>query len=271
MSLKPVFDILNAGPRRRFTILTERGPLIVHNCGYEGGVAAFLTFAAVYGMDLDALAEAVWDVATEDAIDRAKGMLAWFQKHRRSTHGLSEKVWIACEILVLAWRDAHSNTKALWAAARDAVTQAIGAPGTSYRFGKYLVARKDGTWLRIRLPSGRYLCYLHPEVNDKGEISYTGVDPYTRQWRRTKTYGGKLIENCTQAAARDVLAGQLQPINDAGYSVVLTVHDEVLCETPDSPEFNVEDLSGMLSAVPPWAAGLPLAAAGFETKVYHKE
>lgn len=29
---KPVYDLMNAGPRQRFTILTDQGPLIVHNC-----------------------------------------------------------------------------------------------------------------------------------------------------------------------------------------------------------------------------------------------
>lgn len=238
--------------------------------GYEGGVAAFLTFAAVYGMDLDALADAVWAAADHEMIERAQAMLAWFKKKRRSTHGLSERVWVACEILVLGWRDAHPNVVALWKAAADGVRGAIANPGQVFKIGKHLAARRDGSWLRVRLPSGRYLCYLHPEVADDGQISYVGVDQYTRQWKRIKTYGGKLVENCTQAFARDVLASSMPAIEAEGYGIVLSVHDELLAETPDTDDFSHERLAELMSVVPPWAAGMPLAAAGFETYRYRK-
>jgi DNA polymerase len=180
-------------------------------------------------------------------------------------------VWVACEALVLMWRAAHPNTQALWEAADDAVRQAIARPGETFTIGEHLRARVDGAWLRLRLPSGRYLCYTQPEVSEKGEISYMGVDQYTRQWKRVKTYGGKLIENCTQAFARDIMAANMQPIEDVGYEIVLSVHDELLTETPDTDDFNHEGLSALLSAVPPWAAGIPLAAAGFETYRYRKD
>lgn len=188
----PTFDILNAGPFSRFTVVTERGPVIVHNCGYEGGVAAFLTFAIVYGMNLEELANAVWEAASSDAIKQAQGMYAWFKKQRRSTLGLPERIWIACEVLVLGWREAHPNTKALWKAAGDSVRAAIAHPGQSFAIGEHLKARRDGAWLRIRLPSGRYLCYINPSVADDGQITYFGVNQYTRQWGAIKTYGGKL-------------------------------------------------------------------------------
>lgn len=239
--------------------------------GYEGGVAAFLTFAAVYGMDLEELADAVWETADPEMIQRARDMLEWFKKQRRSTHGLSEKVWVACEVLVLSWRDAHPSTVALWKAAKEGVTQAIQNPGQQFAIGEHLKARRDGAWLRIRLPSGRYLCYLQPQVADDGQVSYMGVDQYTRQWKRIKTYGGKLIENCTQAFARDVMAHNMPLIEGSGYPIVLSVHDELLTEPEDSSEFSHEALASMLARVPTWAPGIPLAAAGFETLRYRKD
>jgi DNA polymerase bacteriophage-type len=239
--------------------------------GYEGGVSAFLTFAAVYQMDLNELADAVWATAGKEALDNGTGMLQWVKKQKRSTFGLSDQVYVACEVLKRAWRDAHPNTEALWRAARDGVTKAIERPGETFSIGEHLRARVDGAWLRIRLPSGRYLCYTQPQVDDKGQISYMGVDQYTRQWKRVKTYGGKLIENCTQAFARDIMAANMQAIDDAGYQIVLSVHDELLTETPQDDDYNPEALSALLSTVPPWAAGIPLAAAGFEATRYRKD
>ena len=239
--------------------------------GYEGGVAAFITFAAVYHMDLEVMANAVWETASREALSDAADMLAWVKKQKRSTFGLSDRVYIACELLKASWRAAHPNTKALWDAAGASVRKAIDNPGNTYAIGEHLKARRDGAWLRIRLPSGRYLCYLHPQVDDKGQITYMGVDQYTRRWQRIKTYGGRLVENCTQAFARDVLASNMQAIEDNGYEIVLTVHDEVITEVPNDERFSADELARLMSVVPPWAAGIPLAAAGFEATRYRKE
>jgi DNA polymerase len=86
-----------------------------------------------------------------------------------------------------------------------------------------------------------------------------------------KTYGGKLFENVCQAVARDVLTHNMALIEQAGYEIVLTVHDEVICEAPDSDEFNDAHLSSLLANNPPWALDMPLAAAGFETYRYRKD
>lgn len=238
--------------------------------GYEGGVAAFLTFAVVYAMDLQDLAKAVWATASSQALEDAQGVWSWAKKNER-TLGLSNEVYVACEILKKAWREAHPATVGLWKAAGEAVRAAINNPGETFPIGQHLKARRDGAWLRIRLPSGRYLCYLNPEVDEAGQISYMGVNQYTRKWDRLKTYGGKLIENATQAFARDILAYNMPAIERAGYSIVLSVHDELLTETPDTNDYSVDTLSRMMATAPSWAQGIPLAAAGFETTRYRKE
>lgn len=245
------------------------GKVMELGLGYEGGVAAFLTFAAVYQMDLDDLADAVWSTASEDALAAAQGMLEWVKKKRRSTFGLSDRVYVACEVLKTAWRKAHPMTCALWENVSTSVLLAIANPGETFRV-RQLALRVDGAWLRIRLPSGRYLCYINPKVEAK-QISYSGVNQYTRQWDRIKTYGGKLVENIVQAWARDVLAYNMAPIEAKGYEIVLTVHDELLTETPDNPEFTADTLGNLMSSPPPWAADCPLAAAGFETYRYRKD
>lgn len=237
--------------------------------GYEGGVAAFITFAAVYNMDLDELADVVHSTASKQALTRAYRTLEW-AKSKRRTLGLPDNVYVACEVLKAAWREAHPATVQLWAFVGNTVRQAIRTPGVRFTV-RDLVIQRDGAWLRIRLPSGRVLCYLQPRIEDNEQITYMGVNQYTRKWARIKTYGGKLVENITQAFARDVLAYNMPAIDAAGYEIVLSVHDELLTETPDLAAFSTEGLAAMMSTVPPWAIGLPLAAAGFETTRYRKE
>jgi len=271
LNSKPVYDLLNAGPRNRFTVITTDGPLIVHNCGYEGGVGAFLTFAAVYQMDLDALSEAVWASASAEAIEKATGMYNWTVKKKRSTFGLTREVWIACEVLKALWREAHPAVVELWADAASAVRSAFRTPGVAFQAGPHIKVQRDGIWTRVRLPSGRVVCYLDVQVAEGGEISYMGINQYTRQWSRIKTYGGKLVENWTQAGARDVMADRMPHIENAGYEIVLSVHDELLTETPDTDDYSSDTLAAMMATSPAWAPGLPLAAAGFETTRYKKD
>jgi DNA polymerase len=239
--------------------------------GYEGGVGAFLTFAAVYGMDLDKLADAVHRTAPRGVLAAAYRMHEWTEGKKISTYGLSQSVWVACEALKAMWRTAHPRTVSLWRAAHVQTALAILNPGVTFDIGEHVKARRDGNWLRLRLPSGRYLCYLAPKVTEDGSITYMGVNQYTRQWGRIKTYGGKLVENLTQAFARDVMFYNMPRIEAAGYNIVLTVHDEVLTETPDSSEYNSDALGALLATVPSWAEGIPLSAAGFETSRYRKD
>ena len=259
----------NINPKDAVGQKRQIGKVMELGLGYEGGVAAFMTFAAVYNMDLDELADAVHSTASKEALARAYGVWDWAVKKRR-TLGLERNIYVACEVLKHAWREAHPATTSLWKNVGDTVRKAIRHPGVRFTV-RSLVIQRDGAWLRIRLPSGRVLCYLQPQVDDGEQITYMGVNQYTRQWARIKTYGGKLGENITQAFARDVLAHNMQPIEDAGYKIVLSVHDELLTETPDTEDYSHEELAALMSVVPPWATGLPLAAAGFETTRYKKE
>ena len=237
--------------------------------GYEGGVGAFLTFSLVYRIDLDEMAEQAYDTLPTELKSEAIDFWNWTNKKRRSTYGLSRETFIVCDAFKRAWRAAHPKTVALWSELRDIVVQAINAPGHTFKY-RDVSARRDGAWLRIRLPSGRYLCYPSPKIED-GKISYLGINQYSRKWTRLYTYGGKLVENITQAAARDVLAHSMSHAETAGYEIVLTVHDELITEAPDSPEFNADHLGSILATVPPWAPGLPLAASGFSGYRYRKD
>lgn len=241
--------------------------------GYEGGVGAFLTFAAAYGIDLEALAATARRAIPGNVWGQANIMFEWHRDKKKkdpaAAVGLSKDAWLVCESFKLGWRDAHPNIRQFWKDIDEAVRGAIGTPGQTF-LCRMIKVRRDGNWLRIGLPSGRALCYPSPEIVD-GKITYMGVNQYSRKWARLDTYGGKLAENITQAVARDVMAANMPHVEDAGYQIVLSVHDELLSDAPDEPTFNPEHLSSILAAVPKWAPGLPLAAAGFEGLRYRKE
>ncbi|WP_242425317.1 DNA polymerase [Xenorhabdus bovienii] len=244
------------------------GKVMELGLGYGGGVAAFVTFALTYGLDLDELATAALPSIPANVQREA---MSWYKKsvEQNQTYGLSEKVFITCDSLKRMWRNAHTATVPFWYELEEAVKRAINSPNTTIPCRKLRV-RRDGAWLRVVLPSGRAVCYPSPRL-DGGQISYMGTNPYSRKWQRLKTYGGKLVENVTQAAARDVLAGNMPLIEEAGYAIVLTVHDEVLTEAPDTPNYSHEHLSTLLATNPDWALDLPLNAGGFESYRYRKE
>lgn len=124
------------------------------------------------------------------------------------------------------------------------------------------------------VPARRSVCVACEGTGERDlgplKITYEGVDQYTRQWGLLKTYGGKLVENATQAASRDVFAVGMRIAERRGYKVVLHVHDELLTEVPDNDNFTAEGLADCMAAGASWAVGLPLAAAGFETYRYRK-
>lgn len=238
--------------------------------GYEGGVGAFLTFASAYGLDLDAMAELAFNSIDRSVMNEAIRAWEWHKKERRNTFGLKKNTWLVCDSFKRSWRYAHPNISAWWTELKVTAIKAINSPGVAFPCRKVVMLKK-GSWLLIKLPSGRFLCYPSARAEIDGRISYMGNNQYTRKWERLYTYGGKLAENITQAFSRDVLAHNMPKIEAEGYEIVLTVHDEVITEAPDTPEFNHENLSKLLAANPEWASDLPLAAAGFESYRYKKD
>ena len=93
------------------------------------------------------------------------------------------------------------------------------------------------------------------------------------KWGRVETYGGKLVENCVQAIARDCLAISIERLEAAGFPVVFHVHDEVVIEvTPfDTHKAMLSKVVEAMSAPIPWASGLPLTAEGWVGTYFKKD
>lgn len=239
--------------------------------GFAGGVGAFVTFALGANIDLEKLAVQAWPNLPIGLRREAEDFLKWTRDQKRPRFGLSDQAFIVCETFKRAWREAHPEIVRLWSLLDSGVRTAIECPGTTIQIGAHLRARRDGAWLRIVLPSGRALCYPSPQIDAKNNITYMGINQYSRKWERLKSFGGKFFENVCQAGARDVLAHNMPAIEAAGYEIVTTVHDEAPTEAPDSPDFTADGLSALLATNPDWAPDLPLAAAGFECYRYRKD
>lgn len=214
----------------------EMGKVPELACGYQGSVGAFRTMGG------------------------------------RAVEGMSDDHILG---IVQGWRAGHPRTVAFWYALERAAKDAIRNPAEMFSVNgvaTFDMAKHGEDWyLRMRLPSGRYLCYKNPELID-GTITFEGLNQYSRKWQVLDTYGGKLAENWTQAVARDVFMNGLMLAERHGYPVVLRVHDELGAEIADNDnERSHEGLAALMATGTSWTVGLPLAAAGFTTRRYRKE
>lgn len=210
--------------------------------GYQGGIGAFQSMAANYGVKV-----------SDSEADEIK----------------------------YAWRDAHPMIKNYWYALEDAAVKAVENPGiivpAGSGFGRVFF-RVNGSFLWCALPSGRALCYPYPRLEEyefngwpKKKLYYKSVDDTTRQWIETDTYGGKLAENITQAVARDVLAEAITRIDGAGWFIVLHVHDEIVAEvSATNPQAPLAEYLKLMQVSPSWAKGLPIAVEGWSGVRYRK-
>lgn len=235
--------------------------------GYGGGVHAFTTFATLYGMDLDAMAAGRVAALPENILCRARENLDYAKRTGR-VGGMKDDTYVFCETIKLLWRNAHPAISGFWSVCEQAFSASLGNGGV-FPMGALCQAHSQGHAVVLRLPSGRALVYWRAGRGKDGLV-YHGADPKNGKYARLGTYGGKLFENLCQAVARDVLAVGMARLEDAGYNLVLTVHDEVICEVPDTERYTVGEVTALMTLPPVWGAGLPLAAEGFETKRYGK-
>ena len=239
---------------------------------YGGSVGAYMTFAAAFRIDMEKLGHSILENVGGTFIAEARGKLDWYQKHDM-TYGLSDDVWTGVMAGVLSWRSSHSNIVKGWYKAEEAFVAATVNPGVWFDMAHNTRCINHKGWLLVKLPSGRHLVYPNPRVDSEGrrkELTFHGVSPFTKKFGVQRTGGPKLVENLTQAVARDCLFYNIPAAEAAGYPIILRVHDELLCETPDLPEFTGDKLADLIGQTPAWAPGLPMAAAGDTYYRYQK-
>ena len=184
--------------------------------------------------------------------------------------------------IVKRWQRQNPKICRLWDKMQKAATHTIQTgkttqPRAGVIFRKELAPDFPFPFLTMQLPSGRKLFYADPKLSEKtnwrGEHEILYMEDDHGRWHESKTYGGKLTENLTQAVGRDCLAFALENLRRARYRVVFHVHDEVIIELPDTqdPETALQDVIRIMSIVPPWAEGLPLNAAGWHGDFFTKD
>lgn len=263
-----VYDLLNAGPRHRYTVSGK----LVHNClalGYGGAAGALVTMGAEdAGIDIGNYNElhAIWVAA---------GRPGKFHEWNKDEHDYPELIRLRD-----LYRAASPETVRFWklcARAFDLSSQGRGA-----RFGQndVLSMVRDGKHNRLVLPSGRSIWYRYARSHPS-DTNPERIDRRTFMGKsngvghvRTETHGGKLTENITQAVARDVLFDLIMRIESDKYTpgkIVLHVHDEVVLEVPEKyADQRLADVLGLMSQAPSWAPGLVVKGEGKILERYAK-
>lgn len=211
--------------------LRQKGKQAVLSCGYGGSVGALIAMGAVES-------------------------------------GMKEE---ELQPLVDLWRASNPHIVQFWwdmdRAVKTCVKRRVEVETHGIR-----CAYKSGV-LFIRLPSGRELAYAKPRIGANrfgGEsVTYEGLG-MTKKWERIETFGGKLVENITQATARDLLVCAMKGLRDKGFHIVMHVHDEIVLEVPYGVS-SVEEICSIMAENSPWAKGLPLKADGYECEFYRKD
>lgn len=182
---------------------------------------------------------------------------------------------------VKAYREFHSPVVGLWSNLEKAAVAAVIDQKRKF------IINNTKWWVKMNflwceLPSGRRLAYYKPQIKyeptpwgEKRPVLYHySVNPLSKKWELAHTYGGKLTENVVQAVARDLMAAAMLRIEDAGYEIVLSVHDELLAERKKG-EGSLEEFEDLMAAglngdEPAWAIGCPIKVSGWVGERYKK-
>lgn len=250
---EPVWDVIDAGPRARFVIMAEDGPLISSNCGYMLGAGEERVNHKTGEKEATGLLGYAWNMqVTEFTAEQSK-------------------------LSVDTFRREFEEVKDYWYGIERAAKKCI-RTGKRVDFGRVYFDRK-GPFMRMGLPSGRHLHYCRPRIEDvkmpwgetKASITYESLND-RKQWVRESTHPGKLTENADQAIARDLLAHGMKLADRRGIDLRIHVHDQLVgLVKEDEAEEKLRVLIECMEDQPPWADGLPLGSNGFISKVFMKD
>lgn len=241
------------------------GKIAVLGLGYQMGPSKFVESCALGGVTI-----------REDTECAECGKVS--RDHRKERHDF-EPVdnEITAVRIVDAYRAKFWRVKEMWSDQEETAIAAVTHQGSVLQAGK-VTWFEEGGFLYCELPSGRRLAYPDPQIRPtrtswgavRDQLTFMGVDTYSKQWTRQHTYGGSLVENITQAVSRDIMSDATLRCELGGlYVPVLTVHDELIAEAPLGAG-SVEEFVNLLTDVPVWAEGAPIGAEGWSGTRYRK-
>ena len=182
------------------------------------------------------------------------------------------------ERAVKAYRNAYAKVKSAWYDFEAAAIAAIQNEGHPYKIGKIAFkCAKNALWMQ--LPSGRLICWQRPKVEKqltpwgqlKDGILVWSQNTFTRKWGYNKLIGSSIFQSSVQATARDMLTESMLALDNEGYTVVNSIHDEILLLAPeDGADAALERVIEVMTKPPQWAPGFPLAAEGWVGQRYRK-
>jgi DNA polymerase bacteriophage-type len=177
------------------------------------------------------------------------------------------------------YRESYAKVKNLWGACEAAAIDAIQNPGVAQAANSRIKLKVAKGALWMQLPSGRLICWQRPEVEltmtpwgkEKLGVTVHSQNTYTREWKRNPLIGSSIFQSAVQGTARDFLAHAMMQLEDAGYQVINSIHDEVLLLVDEANgESALEDAIRIMTTPPSWAPDFPLAAEGWHGKRYRK-
>ena len=156
--------------------------------------------------------------------------------------------------IIDTYRSTSANIAQLWARSGEALVALMSGMGMQIDIPG-LIHAVPGKGLT--LPSSLHIQYpnLRAITNEEGKRELV----YTSKGTPIRIYGGKVVENFTQAVARCIVAEQMLRVSRR-YKAVLTVHDAVAIVAKKSEAEEAQAyLEACMSWNPKWATGLPLA------------
>ena len=177
------------------------------------------------------------------------------------------------------YRTSYAKVKELWSLCEEAAIASINNPNTAFKAGNRIVMKCAKNALWMQLPSNRLICWQRPQLellmtpwgSTKEGVTVHSQNTYTRAWGRNQLIGSSIFQSAVQGTARDFLANSMLNLENAGYELVNSIHDEVLLLVEEqNGESAMSDVVKIMTTLPPWASDFPLAAEGWHGKRYRK-
>jgi DNA polymerase len=221
----------------------EAGKIAVLACGYTGGWKALVGMGKNYKLDF--------------AEKEARKIVNDFRKVRKK--------------LVDSWY-------AFGDAARDAVlTPGIKSHVSTNRIFSFTM---EGNYLFMQLPSGRRICFPFAEWKmwstpwgeNRMQVTAMWQNIYKgKKWERRALSGGSLLQSAVQGLCRDILVEAQLRLEERGYPIIMSVHDECTAIVPENDSrYSLDEFKRIFKQVPKWCRDLPINSSGWEGKRYRK-